>query len=735
MRFDIASNLQCATLLTFLSCTILSTAQFPPTPNYTTVLQSPLDSSITISYKSPDEGTCTTAFSTQKQYSGYINLPPFTLAPIQQNYSINTFFWFIEARENPDTAPLTIYINGGPGASSMFGLFEEAGPCQVVELPDGSYGTAARMFGWDRSSNIIFIDQPDQVGFSYDTPTNGSYDFLSEYITYPPSSVPSRHPDYTHLSGTFSSGQQYATPNTTQIAAHAVWHFLQSWLAAFPQYNPGIQTNNTGSPAAGINLFAESYGGQYGPVFANLFEEQNALRLNGSIDSNKTLPIYLSSLGIINGLVDSLIQSYYYPFFAYNNTYGIQAISQIDQLNTLNLFEDSCTSAINACRTAASIMDAEENGDVADVNSRCKQADYVCNNVTTPYYAAGYNAYDIRVSNPSPNPPAAYQEYLNTASVQASIGVPINYTEQSPLVQKAFISTGDEMRGISIYDLANLLRLGVRVGFMYGDADYICNWQGGEAVSLALAGLLPDYPNPQSLPTSTTSSSPSAATPPIGSTPGVPGSYAAAFPKAGYADIVVNSTYVGGAVRQYGNLSFSRVYSAGHFIPYFQPETAFTIFSRIILGTDLSTGTAINLSNFSSTGPANSTFTQSAPSTQPSPTCWIRDIHGTCTSEDIQGITNGEGVVEAGVWYSNSKDVTRPSSTVTAGVPGTPASRASSTPHGKSSSTSVAVTGVYTATGTPSPTGAAVASKGLSSSVWVLGWSALLGGSVVLYIL
>ena len=36
------------------------------------------------------------------------------------------------------------------------------------------------------------------------------------------------------------------------------------------------------------------------------------------------------------------------------------------------------------------------------------------------------------------------------------------------------------------------------------------------------------------------------------------------FSKVGYADIETNSSYVGGAVRQYGNLSFSRVFQAGH---------------------------------------------------------------------------------------------------------------------------------------------------------------------------
>src|SRR5665213_2066070 len=96
-------------------------AQFPPPleSDDMTTIQSPMDGNITVSYKTPPVGTCTTVFSTQKQYSGYITLPPNVLVPNQGNYTINTFFWFFEARQLPETAPLTIYINGGPGSSSM----------------------------------------------------------------------------------------------------------------------------------------------------------------------------------------------------------------------------------------------------------------------------------------------------------------------------------------------------------------------------------------------------------------------------------------------------------------------------------------------------------------------------------------------------------------------------------------------------------------------------------------
>jgi hypothetical protein len=133
-----------------LAFTVVARAQFIArhTANLTTIT-SPLNPNITISYKIPDNGTCTTAFDTQKQYTGWVNVPG--------NYATNLFFWFVEARQQP--ANLTIWLNGGPGASSLFGFFTETGPCEIVEKGLGQYETVVREWGWDRASNLLFIDQ------------------------------------------------------------------------------------------------------------------------------------------------------------------------------------------------------------------------------------------------------------------------------------------------------------------------------------------------------------------------------------------------------------------------------------------------------------------------------------------------------------------------------------------------------------------------------------------------
>ena len=576
---------------------------------------------------------------------------------------------------------MTIYLNGGPGSSSMVGLFQESGPCEVVEVAQGQFGTQARNWGWDRSSNVLYIDQPNQVGFSYDTPTNGSLNLLTSAISMPPSNAPINQTSYTFLNGTFSSGNGNATANTTAIAARALWHMLQGFLGAFPQYNPSMQANSTQSGTVGVNLFAESYGGKYGPAFAAFCENQNLARKNGSLPSNRTLEIRLTSLGIMQGCVDDLVQGRYYPIFANNNTYGIQAISLTDEQTAANSFisANGCQQLIQTCRNAVASMDPQDDGDVTTVNQICQSAQQNCNtNVIAPYQESGRDIYDIAQLTPDPFPPSDYLEYLNSADVQAAIGAVVNYTETSSVVANAFLQTGDYERGDQISQIAYLLSLGVRVALIYGDRDYICNWFGGEAVSFSIAAQSPSYSH---------------------------------FYSAGYADIVVNSTYIGGAVRQYGNLSFSRIYDSGHLIPAYQPETAFTVFTRVIMGTEISTGEPANLTSYVSNGTANATYTNTAPS-QLDPTCWIRNIGGSCSNEQRTMIENGQGDVINGVLYDKASDWQAPPSSmsVEAGFPGTLPSSMTATSgivSGSSmmaSSTQDVPTGVFVATSTPTMT-------------------------------
>ncbi len=343
---------------------------------------------------------------------------------------------------------------------------------------------------------------------------------------------------------------------------------------------------------------------------------------NGSINATgDTYIIHLDTLGIVNGCVDLLTQELAYPTFAYNNTYGIQAINQSlyqQAVDNFNRPDTGCRDLITNCRNIAAVGDPNATGNNDTVNQACIAASVYCFNEVESQYinSSGRNYYDIAAIDPDPFPPSYYLGFLAQHWVQAALGVPINYTQSTNGVYNAFQSTGDyartDMRGGQLTDLAYLLDNGVKVTFMYGDRDYACNWLGGEEASLAV-----NY------------------------------SQSSAFHAAGYAPIQVNSSYIGGQVRQHGNFSFSRVYESGHEIPAYQPETAYRIFQRAIFGNDIATGNISTNSNqtYSSQGPSSSFQFKNVAPESPKAQCYILNLPGTCTADQQDSVLNGSALV------------------------------------------------------------------------------------------
>lgn len=73
------------------------------------------------------------------------------------------FFWFWPTTHpNPDKSIL-IWLNGGPGCSSLLGFLEENGP--ILWQP-GAYKPVRNLWSWHRLTNIVYVDQPAGTGFS-----------------------------------------------------------------------------------------------------------------------------------------------------------------------------------------------------------------------------------------------------------------------------------------------------------------------------------------------------------------------------------------------------------------------------------------------------------------------------------------------------------------------------------------------------------------------------------------
>ncbi|KAI0342248.1 alpha/beta-hydrolase [Trametopsis cervina] len=361
-----------------------------------------------------NSGVCETT-SGVNQISGYIDI----------GTDMSMWFWFFEARENPDTAPFTLWLNGGPGCSSMIGLFQEHGPCQVNS--DG-HTTVINPFSWNNISNVIYIDQPIGTGFSHGT----------------------------------------VNVNSTFAAAPPFWTAFQTLL----------ETQDFQKFESREFIFAtESYGGHYGPEFVAYFDQQNTKIDQGVIQGEK---ITVSALMINNGWYDPLIQNEAYVQFATNAPgYGqLQSNSVIASLNKAFSEPGGCQEQEQACLAA---------GTGPNSNSICSKADDFCSeNIFSPA-VGNRDSDDLRQTAPGSFPPEFYLTLLRNATVLKKIGVDsgVKYSECSNSVGNQFSKTGDDARTL-LPQLSALADSGLKLLIWAGDADINCNWLGGHASVLAM---------------------------------------------------------------------------------------------------------------------------------------------------------------------------------------------------------------------------------------------------------
>ncbi|KAK8761390.1 hypothetical protein V5799_027348 [Amblyomma americanum] len=94
-----------------------------------------------------------------KHYSGYLN--------IANGGALH--FWFMESQRSPSEDPVILWLSGGPGCSSLIAAVAEQGAFRV-----GYQGInmTVNPYSWNKVANIIFLESPVGVGFSYDLSDN-----------------------------------------------------------------------------------------------------------------------------------------------------------------------------------------------------------------------------------------------------------------------------------------------------------------------------------------------------------------------------------------------------------------------------------------------------------------------------------------------------------------------------------------------------------------------------------
>ena len=84
------------------------------------------------------------------------------------NETRQLYFWFFPSTNPEATDEITIWLNGGPGCSSLEGLLQENGP---FIWQYGTFKPVKNPYTWVNLTNMIWVEQPVGTGFSQGTPS------------------------------------------------------------------------------------------------------------------------------------------------------------------------------------------------------------------------------------------------------------------------------------------------------------------------------------------------------------------------------------------------------------------------------------------------------------------------------------------------------------------------------------------------------------------------------------
>ena len=169
-------------------------------------------------------------------YSGYLNVS-----------EIKKFHYIFNIAPDSENKPLVLWLNGGPGCSSLDGWANEHGPMTLDD--EGHF--KLNNYSWHNEANMIYLESPGNVGFSYINST--------------------------------AKEDLYVDDNTTAKDN------LQALLSFFEKF-PEMKDKD-------FYISGESYGGIYVPILAYEIIEYNK-------DLEETEKIKLKGILVGNGVVD-----------------------------------------------------------------------------------------------------------------------------------------------------------------------------------------------------------------------------------------------------------------------------------------------------------------------------------------------------------------------------------------------------------------------------------------------
>ena len=172
-------------------------------------------------------------------YSGFLT--------VNETSNSNLFFWFFPAENGNVSAPVILWLQGGPGSSSMYGLLKEHGPFLADVDKNGRPFVKHNPYRWSANHSVIYVDQPVGTGFSFtDDPT--------------------------------------AYPKIVEESTNDLYNMLQQFFHLFPEYQ-----QNQFFP------FGESYAGKYIPTLAFKIHNENIASINKTSNPENWVKINLGN--------------------------------------------------------------------------------------------------------------------------------------------------------------------------------------------------------------------------------------------------------------------------------------------------------------------------------------------------------------------------------------------------------------------------------------------------------
>ncbi|XP_034705435.1 serine carboxypeptidase-like 40 [Vitis riparia] len=232
------------------------------------------------------------------QYGGYVT--------IDESKGKALYYYFAEAPFSKKSLPLLLWLNGGPGCSSLaYGAMQELGPFRVHSEGKTLY---RNQYAWNKVANVLFLESPAGVGFSYSNTTS----------------------DYRNGGDRKTAKDNYA--------------FLVNWLERFPEYKK-----------RDFYISGESYAGHYVPQLAHTILHHNK-KADGPIINLKGIII---GNAVINDETDEL------GMYQYFGSHALVSEKTIRQMEKHCNFSPGAASQSKECTKASDEVD--DNIDALDI--------------------------------------------------------------------------------------------------------------------------------------------------------------------------------------------------------------------------------------------------------------------------------------------------------------------------------------------------------------------------------